>query len=49
MVPFFPFDFGVSLLDLNSRKKVYTLISMGLLGNLALVDIAFPHCSGGDE
>ena len=36
-VPFFPFQFGVSLLKLNIRKKG-TLIIMGLLGNLGAGD-----------
>ena len=35
VVPFCPFNFGVSLLKLNSRKKG-TLIINGLLGNLVL-------------
>ena len=35
MVPFCPFCFGVSLLQLNSRKKG-TLILNGLLGNLVI-------------
>ena len=33
VVPFFPFNFGVSLLKQNSRKKGILMI-MGLLGNL---------------
>ena len=33
VVPFFPFNFGVSLLKQNSRKRGI-LIIMGLLGNL---------------
>ena len=36
VVPFCPFDFGVFLLKLNSRKKG-TLIKRELLGNLAMV------------
>ena len=35
VVPFYPFDFGVSLLQLNIKKQG-TLIIMGLLGNLAI-------------
>ena len=35
VVPFFPFYFGVSLLELNSRKEG-TLIIHGLLGNLGI-------------